>query len=210
MATRIAGALRTALAVRPRAGLVVPGGASPRGVLARLATEPLDWGRVTVTMTDDRWVPPGDPASNEGQTRRLLADPAGARLIGLYSPLPAPEDGVAEAERRLDGFPWPADVVLLGMGEDGHVASLFPGAVPEGGVAARCLAARAPVPPHARISLSPAALLDARLLLLLVTGEGKRAVWRAAGVAGPVAELPVRLLHAAAAPVEVHTLKPQI
>lgn len=185
----------------------MPGGSSPRGVLARLAAEPLDWARVMVTLTDDRWVPADDPASNEGQARRLLADPAGARLIGLRTPASAPEDGVADAERRLAGFPWPADAVLLGMGEDGHVASLFPGMTLENGTGGRCRAARAPVPPHARISLTPAALLDTRLLLLLVTGAAKRAVWRAAAAPNPVVEHPVRLLHAATAPVEVHALR---
>ena len=189
-AEKLATALRQALALRPTALLAVPGGRSPRTILPLLAALDLDWGRVVVTLTDERWVDPNHPDSNEAQARRLL--PPQMRLVGLKNAADTPELGLAEAEARLQALPMPFDALLLGMGEDGHVASLFPGFQPPP-AEALAMSALAPngVP---RLSLTPQALLSARTIVLPVSGAEKRATLERALGPGPVSEMPVRLV----------------
>ncbi|WP_404326271.1 6-phosphogluconolactonase [Aerophototrophica crusticola] len=178
-------------------------------LFARLATLPgLPWDRTVLTLADERWVEPDDPASNEGLVRRTLA-PAlaqGARFVGLKSRGAVPVDGLAETELRLASVPRPFDLVLLGMGDDGHTASLFPGgegladALAGQGRLAASVVPAIPGPP--RVTLTLPALLQAREIALLITGPSKRAVYDAALRPGPVEEFPVRgVLHQAAAPV---------
>lgn len=185
VAEMVAEGLRTALAERPRATLVVSGGKTPVGMWQILRRSPLDWSRVDVTLADERWVPPDDPASNEGMVRQhLLQDEAAqARWVPLY--LPAEQGGgtvdaaPALLESRLATLlQWPADVVVLGMGADGHTASWFPGD-PLPGDERLCFAVAAPQAPNVpvpRLSLSPAALLSARCLIVQLQGRDKEAV----------------------------------
>jgi 6-phosphogluconolactonase len=170
----VAAALDTALRTHGRAGLVATGGRSPGPVYDRLREAPLlDWNRVVVTLSDERWVPPEDPASNARLVRERLLQGAAAKahLIPLW---PAP-DPLALAALR------PFDAVMLGMGEDGHVASLIPG---DPGLA-EALATPEPIrpvpaglgkPPAPRITLTLSALLDSRAIFLLIAGDAKRAV----------------------------------
>ncbi|MGD9265450.1 MAG: 6-phosphogluconolactonase, partial [Lysobacterales bacterium] len=110
------------------ASLVVSGGSTPGPCFAQLSAKPLDWSRVTVVPSDERWVPAEDPASNEGLIRRqLLRDKAApAQLLPFF------RDGIDAAqapgliEEDLKAVPRPFSATLLGMGEDGHFASLFP------------------------------------------------------------------------------------
>jgi 6-phosphogluconolactonase len=183
--------LQRGLAARGRASLVATGGRSPGPVYDRLArAEGTDWGRVTVTLSDERCVAPEDDASNARLVRErlLVGAAANARFLPLW---PQPQ---AAALRAL----LPFDAVLLGMGEDGHVASLIPGAP---GLAAALdptseqLTVAVPAglgkPPLARVSLTMSALLQARAILLLIAGEAKREVLERARAG---ADLPVRAL----------------
>jgi 6-phosphogluconolactonase len=174
--------LAGALAGAGARSLVVTGGSSPGAVYDRLAALDLDWSDVTVTLSDDRWVDPASPLSNEGLIRRrlLTGQAAKARYVPLKGAAATPQDDAEAVEGVLKGLaPWSA--VLLGMGEDGHIASLFPG---DPDLAARLdpdgprwcvgvpVAGLEPFVP--RISLTARALLDARLIVLLISGEAKR------------------------------------
>ena len=169
----------------------VPGGSTPFPILAELAAAPLDWRRVTVWPGDDRIVPEDHPASNAGRIRALL-EPAGAEVVGLNPMEDVPHFALA----------W------LGMGADGHVASLFPSTDPRADDPQRIRRLTPdPLPPEApfeRISLTIPALLDSDELLFVIRGAAKRALFEAA--ARGENDLPVaRLLAAARQPVTCFT-----
>lgn len=202
--------LAQAIALRGQASLVVPGGRTPAPWFDVLSGTDLFWHRVHVTLTDERWVPREDEASNERLVReRLLRDKAAtAKLTGLGSSAPDATAGALDAWQRLRGIERPFDLVVAGMGEDGHFASLFPGdpaslAGLDATQPPACIAVRAGTEPRERISLNLAALLQARQLALLVTGESKLALIEAQqqGAAEP---LPVRaLLHQQRVPLSI-------
>jgi 6-phosphogluconolactonase len=191
--------LVAALRTNGRASLVATGGRSPGPVFDRLAaSSAVDWPRVVVTLSDERCVDPDDPASNAGVVReRLLTGRAAkAHLLPLW-PEPA-----AAALAALQPF----DVVMLGMGEDGHIASLIPGDPGlEGGLTTSDLTRPVPAglgkPPVPRITLSLSALRNARATFLLIAGEAKRGVVERA-LAGE--DLPVgRLISQSKAPIRI-------
>jgi len=197
LAAEIAAALAAAVDARGAASLVVSGGSTPRPLFAVLSGLALPWERVTVTLADERWVPADDDASNEALVRRrlLTGAAAGARFVGLRNAAATPEAGRDACEAALAAVPRPFDVVVLGMGGDGHTASLFPDApeLAEGlGTRRLCVPVRPPAAPHARMSLSLHALLDSRRLVVHVTGDDKWRVYRAALEDGPVDRLPIR------------------
>lgn len=204
--------LEEAIAVRGTASLVVSGGRTPAKLFEQLRSEKLDWSKVRVTLADERWVDTGTEASNERFVReKLLTGPAAAaHFVGLKNPAPTPEAGADWATRALTRVPHPFDVVLLGMGEDGHTASLFPGSLAlaralDPTAAAACVAVNALTPPHARVSLNLTALLDARRIVLHFEGEPKWQVYLRARTPGAAAELPIRsILHQKDVPVDVY------
>ena len=163
--------------------IAVPGGSTPFPILERLAAAPLDWRRVTVWPTDDRVVPEDHPASNAGRIRTLL-QPAGAEVVTLTTMEQVPHFAL----------------VWLGMGADGHIASLFPNADPRADDPARIRRVTPdPLPPEApfdRVTLTIPALLDSDAVIFVIRGADKRAVFEAAA-AGP-GDLPVARLLAAA------------
>jgi 6-phosphogluconolactonase len=176
--------LRAALTEGRNASLAVPGGRTPVPFFDQLSQSTLEWDRVFVTLTDERWVDVSDGASNERLLREHLLRNAALRahVVGLRGDSTAGEAdvvaGAADAWRRLANVQRPFDAVVLGMGEDGHFASLFADdpasaqgldlAQPPG-----CVAVRAPAAPSQRVSLNLPALLQCRQLALLVTGERK-------------------------------------
>jgi 6-phosphogluconolactonase len=201
LAAQIATALRSALAARATALMAVPGGRTPAALFRALRGAALDWDRVRVTLTDERWVAHDDPASNAALVRReLLADAAAhAVFVPLYNAAPTAAEGAASSWRAIAGTGLPFDAVVLGMGEDGHFASLFPespGIVQalDPAAAPGCVAMRAPSAPAERLSLNLAALAGTRQLNLLVTGAGKLSLLESVaasprGSAWPVAAL---------------------
>jgi 6-phosphogluconolactonase len=211
LAQRLAADLDEAIAERGSASLVVSGGRSPAKLFGYLRRQPVEWSRVFVTLADERWVDPSNPASNERLVREgLLRDGAGAaRFQGLKNGASTPELGAESAWQSLAGFPRPFDVLVLGMGDDGHTASLFPGSphlsqALDEAAAPGCIGMLAPAPPQARLSLNLAALLDSRRIVILITGQEKWLTYSAACEPGPAPQMPVRaVLRQRRTPVEV-------
>jgi 6-phosphogluconolactonase len=199
VASEVAAHLAHALAVRGHAGLLVSGGHSPASLFEQLRTQVLDWNQVSIALVDERWVEPTDPGSNERFLREtLLRDhAAAARFVGLKNPAPSPDLGAAAAWNASARVPRPADVTVLGMGDDGHTASLIPGSTnlksaldPE--AAEGYVGTWSPSAPHARLSLNLRALLNSRRILIFLLGEAKLRTYGAACRPGPVEEMPVR------------------
>lgn len=211
LADHIAGVIHQAVASRGAATLVLSGGTTPADLFAVLDGMDLPWDKVSLTLSDERWVDLDDPASNEAMVRRTLATALakGARLVGLKSPGAAAADGLEATHGRVATLDRPFDLVLLGMGEDGHTASFFPGGEGleqalsgNGGLAVAGVVPAIPGP--ARITLTRPVLLDSRVIILLITGETKRRVLDQALVPGPVEVLPVRsVLHQDLVPVSI-------
>jgi 6-phosphogluconolactonase len=199
LAESVAEDLRAAIDQRGEATLVLCGGSTPGLFLEALSRQLVPWNKVAVTLTDERWVSTEDPASNENLIRRTLlqGDAAEARLVPLKTEAATPEAAAAEVEKRLQALARPFDVVVLGMGEDGHIASLFPGHAalsPGPGKEKNLSLPVATQQGPARITLSLHALLDSRRIILYFTGERKWHTYRLALGRGPVSELPVRAI----------------
>ena len=199
LAHDVAATLGSAVESRGVASLVVSGGSTPRPFFAALAAQELPWDRISVTLADERWVPPSHEASNEALVREhLLVGPAGrARFVGLWNDTPSPEDGQRGCEQALATVPRPFDALVLGMGGDGHTASLFPDATElAAGLDLEnpdlCLPVRPPEAPHPRMSLTLSALVQSRQVILHITGAEKRQVLDRALGDGPEEELPIR------------------
>lgn len=207
-------AIRTGLAERGRAVLALAGGRTPFPVYRRLAQASLDWSRVLLLPTDERWVEQDHPSCNAREMRVAFAAAGDVTILSLTPESAGLFASARWAETMLATLADPFDAVLLGMGGDGHFASLFPGAVE--------LAAGLdpdspddvlvvhpdPLPPeapYARVSLSAARLLRTRRLLLAATGAAKRAVLDRAEAQPDPLTLPISaLLHDTAAQVEIH------
>jgi 6-phosphogluconolactonase len=199
LASQIAANLNAALGARGLASLVVSGGRSPVKLFEILRAQALDWSRVCIALADERWVDPQDAASNERLVRDVLLKDhaAAARFLGLKNGAPTPDLGAVSAWETFARVPRPFDAVLLGMGDDGHTASLFPGSpnLPSAlnrSAAAGCVGMWSPLPPQPRLSLNLTALLDSRRIVVLITGESKSRTLAAACAPGPEEDMPVR------------------
>jgi 6-phosphogluconolactonase len=189
-----------------RAYFAVSGGRTPRFVFRHLRKMNLDWSRVTVTVTDERWVPVSDPHSNERLVRSQLlqGEAAAATFIPLYGGESSPEEGQAACAARLMAVGKPLDAVYLGMGGDGHFASLFPGDPAVDVREGLCAAVAEKSYRVGRMSLTTTSILAAKKLILLYAGPVKHAVYEEAKKPGSYHDLPLRLiLQQAKTPVEV-------
>jgi 6-phosphogluconolactonase len=185
LADFIAEQLSTAIATRGRAGIAVSGGRTPAGMFKALRIKELDWSKVVITLADERWVAPDHADSNERLTREnLLQDKAAsATFISQVSSATTAHEGQAEIEERLATLPSPLDVLILGMGDDGHTASLFPNAAELEAACtsdALCAAVTPPAAPHQRITLTLPTLAKARSVIVHITGDNKKALLQAA------------------------------
>ena len=202
----------SAIEARGAALIALPGGETPGPIFAKLAQMKLDWKRVTIIPTDDRLVKMDSDFSNI----RLIAShfiKTGARIFPIAADIPNYRLAGNGADARLQDLPWPPDLVWLGMGEDGHTASLFPGPDLEDamnapkarravGVMPDPLPANAPV---ARVTLTRAAILSARTILIAITGQKKREVIEQAIADGQSSKLPIgRLLAECDQPIDIH------
>lgn len=193
-----------------RASMIITGGSSPGRCYEALSGVDLDWDRVDLVLSDERWVPADHEDSNERQARETLTvgKAASATLVPMYAADQTIDERVDELNERLKLLPVPFSVALLGMGDDGHFASLFPDAADlDSGLDADnpdfCMAVATAASPHPRLSLTLSAISRSDAIVLLIFGDAKKTVLekaRAGDTSYPVA----RLLRQKHAPVHVY------
>ena len=184
LAADVAGGLRAAIASRGSALLALSGGTTPLKFLHALSRQQLEWLRVVVTLCDERWVPPQHERSNARLVGEALLHGAAsaARFVPLYVDAPDPESGLAQAAAQVAALPLPIDAAVLGLGLDGHTASLFPDGdridtALDARNAALLLPMRSPTAGEPRITLTLPALVAARALYLHIEGPEKKQVF---------------------------------
>ncbi|WP_375287392.1 6-phosphogluconolactonase [Sphingomonas sp.] len=217
MAEAVAGdiqfVIESALDARGAAVIALSGGKTPIPIYDKLSKAKLDWKRVTIVPADERIVPLGDPLSNVTMIGKAFI-PKGARVIPV---VPQATDDYKAAGRSADALlgdlHWPLDLVLLGVGGDGHTASIFPGPdydeALNGPRERRALGVMPdPLPPEApvaRVTLSRQAIISAKAVMIAVTGDAKRKVIEDAIGEGAGSPYPIgRVLADAELPVDIH------
>jgi len=212
LAERIGEQLTAGIVDNGQASLAVSGGATPVELFEALSDLDIPWQDVVITLVDERWVEPTENDSNEHLVRNhLLKDKAlAATFIGMKNSAATASAGEKECERKLDEVPRPFDVLILGMGGDGHTASLFPGAkklslATDMDLGQICIGIAPLTVPHERMTLTLPAILDSRHIFLHITGQEKNDVLQKAQAEGPVEEMPIRyILRQQTTPVSVY------
>ena len=216
MADAVAGDIgfivESAIDARGAALLALPGGNTPKPIYKKLAAAKLEWKRVTLIPGDERLVPMQSELSNVRAIAQAFL-PTGARVIPITGDIADYHLAGNSADARLQDLKWPPDLVWLGMGADGHTASIFPGPDLEDALTApksrRAVGVMPdPMPadaPVARVTLTRAAILSARTILIAITGQPKRDLLEQAIKDGHSSKLPIgRVLAECDQPIDVH------
>jgi 6-phosphogluconolactonase len=197
LADRVALGLSRAISRKGDAVLAVSGGTTPKLFFEHLSREAIAWDKVTITLVDERQVDEDNPRSNARLVKQALMQ--NAALSAHFVPL---------FHNELTASDLVPDVVVLGMGEDGHTASFFPGgntlavALSEQTTTA-VLTMRAPAAPEPRLTFSLATLLKAKVLCLHIEGQGKQAVLERALAGSDIMEMPIRAVLQAGTPLDI-------
>ena len=205
--------IESAIEARGAAVIALSGGKTPIPIYERLASAKLDWKRVTIVPADERIVPLGDPLSNVTMIGKTFI-PKGARVIPIVPQATADYKAAGRsADALMQDLHWPLDFVLLGVGGDGHTASIFPGPdydeALNGPKERRALGVMPdPLPPEApvaRVTLSRQGIVTARSLIVAITGAAKRKVVEDAISEGAGSPYPIgRVLADVELPVDIH------
>lgn len=212
LADRVAAQLAEAVAARGKATIAVSGGSTPKAFFKALCTRDIDWAMVTITLVDERFVPADNPRSNHllVADNLLQGNAKAANFLPLYRNAGSAEEAATIVSMDAGALGHPFDVVILGMGTDGHTASFFPG----GSKLAEAISAQTPRglitmeaegAGETRLTFTFASLQDARLLVLHIEGQGKKDVLAAATSDGPEEDMPIRaILRRAATPLDIY------
>ena len=216
MASAVAGdvgfIIESAMDARGNAMLALPGGTTPGPIYAKLVKADINWKKVTIIPGDERLVGMDNELSNVRALAKVFL-PAGARVIPVTGDIKDHKLAGNSADARLQDLPWPPDLVWLGMGDDGHTASIFAG--PDLQDALDAPKARRmvgvmpdPLPPEApvaRVTLTRSAILAARTLLIVIQGQKKRDLLEQAIEDGQSSKLPIgRVLAECDQPIDIH------
>lgn len=210
LADSIASAIVKRLEKDGKAAIAVSGGTTPVRFFEALSKKSLNWSAVTITLVDERWVPASSPRSNAGlaQAHLLQGPAAAATFVPLADAATTPEQGLAGIERAIRALNLPFAAVTLGMGNDGHTASFFPGGdrlaealSPSNSQMVETMHAEGAGEP--RVTLTLPVLLAADTIAIQIEGAAKRTALDAAMQPGPVTDMPIRAVLAAQPPPDI-------
>ncbi len=210
---RLTDALSAALAETGKAVFAGSGGSTPAPIYRRMAQADLDWSRIAVTLIDERYVPESSPESNAALLKQTLltGSAASARFVPLFHPAVTVDRAAALAAHALAAEGGKLDAVLLGMGEDGHICSMFPNSPTLRTLLSPALKPTVLGVPHGRDGAAPGLerltinlpyLMTARRVVLALTGAAKRAVFEREAAGDPATQ-PIAALIAAGVPLDV-------